>query len=75
MIFEKIREIICEQLELSEEQVKPESDLIDDLGADSLDIVDLVMSLEDEFELEVPDNVIENMRTVADAVKFIEGNK
>ena len=52
-----------------------ESELIDDLGADSLDVVDLVMSIEDEFEVEVPDEAIENMRTVGDAVKFIEGNK
>ena len=52
-----------------------DSALIEDLGADSLDVVDLVMSIEDEFEIEVPDEAIENMRTIGDAVRFIEGTK
>ena len=75
MVFEKLRALIAEQLELDENEITMESELIDDLGADSLDVVDLVMTIEDEFEIEVPDEAIENMRTVGDAVKFIEENK
>ncbi len=72
MVFEKVRKLISEQLEIPEEEIKMESSLMDDLGADSLDLVDLVMSIEDEFGIEVPDTAIENMKTIADAVKFIE---
>lgn len=75
MIFEKIKSIISEQLEVEEEEIKLESELIEDLGADSLDIVDLVMSIEDEFEVEVPDEAIESIKTVGDIVKFIEAEK
>ena len=67
--------MIAEQLEIDEDSITMESALIEDLGADSLDVVDLVMSIEDEFEIEVPDEAIENMRTIGDAVKFIEANK
>lgn len=74
MVFEKIRALIAEQLDLSEDDITIDSALIEDLGADSLDVVDLVMSIEDEFEIEVPDEAIENMRTIGDAVKFIEAN-
>lgn len=55
MVFEKLRKIICDQLELDEDKITLETNLLDDLGADSLDVVDLVMSIEDEFEMEVPD--------------------
>lgn len=72
MVFEKVRAILCEQLELDEDSVTMESLITDDLGADSLDIVDLVMSIEDEFEIEVPDEEIENVKSVGDVVKFIE---
>lgn len=72
MVFEKVRAILCEQLELDEDSVTMESLILDDLGADSLDIVDLVMSIEDEFEIEVPDEEIENVKSVGDVVKFIE---
>ncbi len=75
MVFETVRAMIAEQLEIEEEEITMESALIEDLGADSLDVVDLVMSIEDEFEIEVPDEAIENMRTIGDAVKFIEANK
>ncbi len=75
MVFEKIRAMIAEQLEIDEDTITMESALIEDLGADSLDVVDLVMSIEDEFEIEVPDEAIENMRTIGDAVRFIEANK
>ena len=74
MVFERIRALIAEQLELDEEEITMDSALIEDLGADSLDVVDLIMSIEDEFEIEVPDEAIENMRTIGDAVRFIEGN-
>ena len=75
MVFEKIRAMIAEQLEIEEESITMDSALIEDLGADSLDVVDLVMSIEDGFEIEVPDEAIENMRTIGDAVRFIEGTK
>ena len=74
MVFERIREIICDQLDLDEDKVTTESDIVEDFDADSLDVVDLVMSLEDEFGLEVPDEQIENFRTVGDVVRYIEEN-
>ncbi len=72
MPFDRVRDIICKQLELEESDVTMETNVRDDLGADSLDLVDLAMSLEDEFEVEVPDSVLEKFETVADIVKFIE---
>ncbi len=72
MIFEKVRAILAEQLELDENTIEMGSLIVDDLGADSLDIVDLVMSLEDEFDAEIPDEAIETMKTVGDVVHFIE---
>lgn len=74
MVFEKVRDILCEQLEQNADTVTMESLVMEDLGADSLDVVDIVMSIEDEFEIEVPDEVIENVKTVGDIVKFIEEN-
>ncbi len=74
MVFEKIRDILCEQLEQNADAVTMESLVMEDLGADSLDVVDIVMSIEDEFEIEVPDEVIENVKTVGDIVKFVEEN-
>ncbi len=71
-IFEQVKKILCDQLDLDEEQVTEDSKVIDDLGADSLDIVDLVMTLEEEFDTEIPDEDIENLRTVGDIVKYIE---
>ncbi len=75
MVFEKIKEILADQLDLDESEITMESNFTEDLGADSLDLVDLVMSLEDEFSLEVPDDAIETMKTVGDAVKYIESKK
>ena len=72
MIFEKVRSIIVDQLDVDEEKVTMNANIQDDLGADSLDIVDLVMSFEDEFDLEIPDDQVENIKTVGDIVKFIE---
>ena len=74
MVFDKVREILMEQLDLEESKITMESLIIDDLGADSLDIVDLVMSLEEEFDTEIPDEAIENIKTVGEVVKYIEDN-
>ena len=71
-VFEKVKKIRCDQLDLEEEQVTEEAEVIEDLGADSLDIVDLVMTLEEEFDTEIPDEDIENLKTVGDIVKYIE---
>ena len=72
MVFEKVKEILCNQLDLDEDKVTMEASISDDLGADSLDAVDLLMSPEDEFDIEIPDDEIENVKTVGDLVKFIE---
>lgn len=70
--FEKVRDITVEQLSVDADEVKMESSFIDDLGADSLDIVELIMAFEEEFEVEIPDEKAEKIRTVADAVKMLE---
>ncbi len=73
-MFEKIREIICEQLELDSDIVTMDAVLLEDLGADSIDLADLVMTFEDEFDLEISDEDLENIKTVGDIVKYIEEN-
>ncbi len=73
-MFEKIRKIIASELMIEENSITPESSIKDDLGADSLALVDLVMSLEDEFNLEIPDEALESVKTVGDIVKFVEDN-
>ncbi len=75
MVFEKVRDILCEQLDLEQDEVTMTSNIVENLGADSLDMVDLVMSIEDEFELEVADEDIEGIKTVGDIVRYIEENK
>ena len=75
MVFEKVREILVEQLDVDEDAVTMEASIQNDLGADSLDIVDLVMSLEEEFDCEIPDEEIENIKTVGDIVKYIEDHQ
>ena len=72
MVFEKVRELLVDQLDVEEDVVTMEANIQSDLGADSLDIVDLVMSLEEEFDCEIPDEEIENIKTVGDIVKYIE---
>jgi len=72
-VDEKIKGIIAEQLGVKPEEVTPQASFIDDLGADSLDTVELVMALEEEFGIEIPDEDAEKMTTVGDAVKYIEG--
>ena len=73
-IFEKVKEIIVEQLGVEEDIVKPEASFIDDLGADSLDVVELIMALEEEFDLEIPDAEAEKDATVNDLVEYIAQN-
>jgi len=73
-VFDKVKEIIVDQLGVDEEEVSLESSFIDDLGADSLDIVELIMALEEEFDLEIPDEDAEKISTVSDAVEYIKEN-
>ena len=68
----KVKEIIVEQLGVDEEQVNPEASFIDDLGADSLDTVELVMAFEEKFDIEIPDEDAEKMRTVGDAIEYLK---
>lgn len=72
--FERIRELLAEQLDIEADKITMESDILEDFEADSLDVVDMVMTLEDEFGVEIPDEEIENFRTVGDVVKFVEEN-
>ena len=74
-IFEKIKEVIIEQLGVEEDVVKLDTSFIDDLGADSLDIVELIMALEEEFDLQIPDSEAEKITTVNDVVEYIKNNK
>ncbi len=71
-VFEKIKAIIVEELGIDPEDVRPESNFVDDLGADSLDIVELVMALEDAFDITVSDEQAQTLKTVGDVVAFIE---
>ena len=73
-IFDKVKEIILEQLGVPESTVTTEASFIDDLGADSLDIVELIMALEEEFDLEIPDSDAEKVVTVGDVVEYIKDN-
>ncbi len=74
MVFEKVKEIVGEQLGVEEDEVTLEASFIDDLGADSLDIVELIMALEEEFDLEIPDKEAEKIATVGDAVEYIKAH-
>ena len=72
MEFEKLQNIIAEVLNVEADEITLNTTFVDDLGADSLDVVDLVMALEDEFDVEIPEDQVENIKTVGDIVKFIE---
>lgn len=72
MVFDKVKDIIVDQLDVDEDKITMDSSITDDLGADSLDVVDLIMSLEEEFDIKIPDEEVENVKTVGDIVKFIE---
>ena len=74
MIFEKVRTIIAEQLNISEDKITPETSLVNDIGADSLDIFQIVSNLEEEFDMEFSQDSAEQMKTVADAVEYITAN-
>ncbi len=73
-MFEKVRDIIVEQLGVSEDDVTMEASFIDDLGADSLDMVELIMAMEEEFNFELPEEAAEKIVTVGDAVEYIKNN-
>ncbi len=74
MVFEKVKDIIVEQLGVDEKEVNMEASFIDTLGADSLDIVELIMAFEEEFNLEIPDDEAEKIASVGDAVNYISNN-
>ena len=73
-IVERVTKLVCEQLGVKEEEVTPEASFVEDLGADSLDTVELVMALEDEFETEIPDEEAEKITTVKEAIDYIEAH-
>ncbi|HIZ20989.1 MAG TPA: acyl carrier protein [Firmicutes bacterium] len=72
MVFEKVKAILSNQFDVAEDTITLDTNIADDLGADSLDVVDMLMSLEDEFNVEIPDEEIENIRTVGEVVSYIE---
>ena len=72
MVLEKLKGILVDQLDVEEEKITPEASITEDLGADSLDVVDLIMSLEESFSIEIPDEDIERIKTGGDIVKYIE---
>lgn len=74
MVFEKVKKIITEQLGIDEKDVKLDSAFIEDLGADSLDIVELIMAMESEFDMEIEDDSVEDISTVEDVVNYIKEN-
>ena len=74
-IEKKVKEIICEQLSVEESEVTPEASFVETLNADSLDIVELVMAFEEEFNIEIPDDQAEKIRTVNDALEYITSRK
>ena len=72
MVFDKVRDIIVDQFDVDSDEVTAESSIIDDLGADSLDVVDLISAVEDEFDVQIPNEKVEGIKTVGDIVAFIE---
>ncbi|MDD7517858.1 MULTISPECIES: acyl carrier protein [Ruminococcus] len=74
MIFEKLKDIIAEQLSVEADEVNLDANIQDDLGADSLDVVDLITTIEDEFDISIPDEAVEEIKTVGDIVNYIEKN-
>ena len=73
-VLNKVVDIVCDQLSVNKDDVNPESSFVEDLGADSLDTVELVMAFEEEFELEIPDDEAEKITTIQSAVEWVEGN-
>lgn len=74
MVFEKMKQILADQLDADIDSITLETDIQDDLGADSLDVVEMLMSIEDEFEIEIPDEKIEGLKTVGQVVEYIQEN-
>jgi acyl carrier protein len=74
-LLDEVKEVVVEQLNVNPDEVKSESKFVEDLGADSLDVVELVMALEEKFDIEIPDADAEKIITVGDALKYIEDNK
>ena len=74
MVLEKVKAILHNQFDVEEDEINWDTSITDDLGADSLDVVDLIMSIEAEFEIEVADEDVENIKTVGDIVSYIESN-
>lgn len=72
MIFEKVKKILSDQLMIDESEITLESNIVDDLGADSLDLVDMAMTVEDEFSIELPEEMLETVQTVKDVITYIE---
>lgn len=75
MIFDKVKDLVVDQLDADADKVTLDANIQDDLGADSLDVVDLVMAIEDEFSIEIPEDQVENIKTIGDIVKYIEDNQ
>ena len=73
--FDRVKKVIVEQLDVSEEEVQPQASFVEDLGADSLDVVELVMGLEEEFDIEIPDEDAEKIQSVRDAYAYVEQHK
>lgn len=74
-LLDDVREVVVEQLNVNPDEVKEESKFVEDLGADSLDVVELVMALEEKFDIEIPDTDAEKIATVGDAIKYIEDHQ
>ncbi|MDR0467966.1 MAG: acyl carrier protein [Campylobacteraceae bacterium] len=74
-LFDDVKEVVVEQLNVNPEEVKEDSKFVEDLGADSLDVVELVMALEEKFDIEIPDTDAEKIVTVGDVIKYIESHK
>ena len=72
MIFEKLREVLADQLEIDEEKITMDTHIVNDLGADSLDVVELLMSLEDEYDVTITDDAVRELYTVREVVEFVE---
>ena len=74
-IIDKVKEVIAKQLRIDISEISDDAAVVEDLGADSLDVVDIIMAIEDEFKVEVPDTEVENIKTVGDVVNYIENAK
>ena len=71
-VFDRIREYLADQLDVDPDKITPDSDIVEDFGADSLDVVDMITTLSDEFSVDIPDEEIENLHTVGDVVQYVE---